>query len=127
MGLAECISSAAGRVRTHDNESEAEREEDEFADMGPLEFNSESFSQSDIIVLLDALRFIIECSKQHFNPNYRLRGLKITKLVGLYCFHLNFNMHMQYFKSLIFFFFFSNNDSSLCESPSDWCFCCVYM
>ncbi|PON64646.1 Armadillo-type fold containing protein [Parasponia andersonii] len=73
MGLAECIASAACRVRTHDNETEAEREEVTFAEMAQREFNLESIPQNDKIALLDALRFIIESSKQHFNPNYRLR------------------------------------------------------
>uniref|UniRef100_A0A803PMX3 tRNA (guanosine(18)-2'-O)-methyltransferase TARBP1 n=1 Tax=Cannabis sativa TaxID=3483 RepID=A0A803PMX3_CANSA len=71
MGLAECIAAVASRV-THDNESEAERD-DMFAEMAHLECNSESFLQNDKIVLLNALRFTIESSKQHFNPNYRLR------------------------------------------------------
>lgn len=68
MGLAECIASAAHRVATHDNDGKAERGQDVF--------NSESLLQNENIILLDALRFIIESSKQHFNPNYRLRGLK---------------------------------------------------
>lgn len=76
MGLAECIVSAASRVSTYDNESEAYRDEDAFAGKAQLEFNSENFPQNEKIVLLDALRFIIESSKQHFNPNYRLQGLK---------------------------------------------------
>ncbi|GMN30914.1 hypothetical protein TIFTF001_003022 [Ficus carica] len=65
MGLAECIASAAHRVTTHDNDGKAE--------VGQDAFNSESLLQNEKIILLDALRFIIESSKQHFNPNYRLR------------------------------------------------------
>ncbi|XP_062073868.1 uncharacterized protein LOC133778060 isoform X2 [Humulus lupulus] len=81
MGLAECIALAASRVRTHDNESEAERD-DMYADMTNLECNSECFLQNDKIVLLNALRFIIESSKQHFNPNYRLRVCEKVLEVG---------------------------------------------
>ena len=68
MGLAECIASAARQVTTHDNDGKSKGGQDAF--------NSESLLQNEKIILLDALRFIIESSKQHFNPNYRLRGLK---------------------------------------------------
>lgn len=68
MGLAECVASAAHQVMIPVNDNEAEGDQDPF--------DSESSPQNDKIVLLDALRFIIESSKQHFNPNYRLRGLK---------------------------------------------------
>lgn len=68
MGLAECIASAARRL-----DSEAEWGEDAF--LVKLEIASESFPQHDKTTLLDVLRFVIESSKQHFNPNYRFRGL----------------------------------------------------
>ncbi|KAL4602312.1 hypothetical protein ACB092_10G044100 [Castanea dentata] len=66
MGLAECIASAARRL-----DSEAEWGEDAF--LVKLEIASESFPQHDKTTLLDVLRFVIESSKQHFNPNYRFR------------------------------------------------------
>nr|POF01631.1 putative methyltransferase tarbp1 [Quercus suber] len=66
MGLAECIASAACRL-----DSEAEWGEDAF--LVKLEIALESFPQHDKMTLLDVLRFVIESSKQHFNPNYRFR------------------------------------------------------
>lgn len=75
MGLVECIASAASRARTDDTDLEAELGGDILPDMVQVEFDSESSPQNDKILLLDALRFIMESSKQHFNPNYRLRGL----------------------------------------------------
>jgi tRNA guanosine-2'-O-methyltransferase len=68
MGLAECIASVA-----RGNDSEVEWGEDAF--LVKLEIASESFPQHDKTSLLDVLRFVIESSKQHFNPNYRFRGL----------------------------------------------------
>lgn len=69
--LAECISSTACQVRADDNESEAQWSED--AIPGMIQVGNSP--RNDKVVLLDALRFVIESSKQHFNPNYRLRGL----------------------------------------------------
>ncbi|XP_040986583.1 uncharacterized protein LOC121234635 isoform X3 [Juglans microcarpa x Juglans regia] len=68
MGLAECIALAACR-----NDSEADWCEDAFLDMANVEISSENFLQHDKATLLDILRFIIESSRQHFNPNYRFR------------------------------------------------------
>ncbi|KAL6279881.1 hypothetical protein ACE6H2_016762 [Prunus campanulata] len=67
--LAECISSTACQVRADDNESEAQCSED--AIPGMIQVGNSP--RNDKVVLLDALRFVIESSKQHFNPNYRLR------------------------------------------------------
>ncbi|ONI06355.1 hypothetical protein PRUPE_5G055400 [Prunus persica] len=67
--LAECISSTACQVRADDNESEAQWSED--AIPGMIQVGNSP--RNDKVVLLDALRFVIESSKQHFNPNYRLR------------------------------------------------------
>ncbi|KAF5477643.1 hypothetical protein F2P56_004263 [Juglans regia] len=68
MGLAECIALAACR-----NDSEADWCEDAFLDMANVEISSENFLQHDKATLLDILRFVIESSRQHFNPNYRFR------------------------------------------------------
>ncbi|KAG7955620.1 hypothetical protein I3843_11G082000 [Carya illinoinensis] len=68
MGLAECIALAACR-----NDSEADWCEDAFLDMANVETSSENFLQHDKATLLDILRFVIESSRQHFNPNYRFR------------------------------------------------------
>lgn len=76
MGLAECIASAACGVKIHcENEVESSK-------CAPFDLmqvpsatpNSFHCSKAD---LLDVLRFIIESSKQHFNHNYRLRGLHL--------------------------------------------------
>lgn len=66
MSLAECIASAA-------NDCQTEWREDAGPNIVQEESASESVSHNDKTVLLDALRFVVECSKQHFNPNYRLR------------------------------------------------------
>ncbi|KAK0586912.1 hypothetical protein LWI29_014296 [Acer saccharum] len=72
MALAECIASAASGVGTH-NDSEAECSGDALAETVQMESCPENFTQTDKSDLLDVLRFVIESSKQHFNPNYRLR------------------------------------------------------
>jgi len=69
MGLAECIASAASgigilnRVRT-----------ESFNGTFPVEFVSEMENQTDKKELLDIFRYVVESSKQHFNPSYRLQG-----------------------------------------------------
>lgn len=72
MGLAEYIASAAFGVGRHN--SGAKCSEDAFPNEVQLESSQEKFSD-DKTALLDVLRFVIESSKQHFNSNYRLRGL----------------------------------------------------
>ncbi|KAL5551309.1 hypothetical protein UlMin_001485 [Ulmus minor] len=84
MGLAECIASAASRVRIHQNECESEWDEGALPETEKVEIDSESSPQKEKVFLLDALRFIIEISKQHFNPNYRLQVCeKVLQAVGL--------------------------------------------
>jgi len=58
MCLAECVAAAAAVGKNQ------VRGCDEATDNG----------YSDKAVLLDVFRFIIDTSKQHFNPNYRLKG-----------------------------------------------------
>ncbi|KAJ6342279.1 hypothetical protein OIU77_023429 [Salix suchowensis] len=70
MGLAECIASAARGVGGHD--SEEKWSEDAFPDEVLVKSSPENFSDSRTAIL-DVLRFVIESSKQHFNPNYRLQ------------------------------------------------------
>ena len=72
MGLAECIASAAHGVGRHD--SGAKWSEDAFPDEVQVESSPENFSDCRT-AFLDVLRFVIESSKQHFNPYYRLQGL----------------------------------------------------
>ncbi|KAB2622786.1 tRNA (guanosine(18)-2'-O)-methyltransferase-like [Pyrus ussuriensis x Pyrus communis] len=109
MCLAECISSAACQVRTDDNESEGLWLEDVIPGM----IQTES-APNDKVVLLDSLRFLIESSKQHFNPNYRLRGQSITDylhissftetklLKGLHEFPSRFTVHYSVDRSITF-------------------------
>ncbi|XP_058009472.1 uncharacterized protein LOC131168902 [Hevea brasiliensis] len=77
MALAECIASAARGVGTRDD-NKAEWSEDAFPHEVQLESSSKSFNDVDKTNLLDVLRFVIENSKQHFNPNYRLRVCEIV-------------------------------------------------
>ncbi|KAF5735116.1 hypothetical protein HS088_TW15G00616 [Tripterygium wilfordii] len=70
MALADCIASASCGISTFDD-SETEGREDVFPD----EFQDKPTHgySDDKTDLLGALRFLIQSSKQHFNPNYRLR------------------------------------------------------
>ncbi|KAI7987820.1 putative methyltransferase TARBP1 [Camellia lanceoleosa] len=78
MGLVECIASAACGVQIH-RKHEVESCKDGSFDMvqDDLQVHSvtASYFHNDKEDLLDVLRYIIESSKQHFNPNYRLRGI----------------------------------------------------
>lgn len=74
MGLAECLASAACGIGKHDN-GEVEGSEDAFPDEIKVESSPKKFSYNDKTALLDVLRSVIESSKQHFNPDYRLQGL----------------------------------------------------
>lgn len=79
ISLSECIASAA-LIVGFNNDSEGEC------------FDGSSLSaQRDLITnslgstmeLLDDLRFVVESSKQHFNPSYRLQGLWLFHMVRL--------------------------------------------
>lgn len=60
MSIAECVAAAAaGFPPPGRNE---------------VEHCDEDATYNDEATLLDEFRFIIESSKQHFNPNYRLKG-----------------------------------------------------
>ncbi|CAJ1943226.1 unnamed protein product [Sphenostylis stenocarpa] len=68
MGLANCIASAAsgiGIVNHFRTES--------FKGYFPVEYVSEMENQPDKKELLDIFRYVVESSKQHFNPSYRLQ------------------------------------------------------
>ncbi|XP_038975509.1 uncharacterized protein LOC103710780 [Phoenix dactylifera] len=72
MALASCIASAACHSYT-DNVNEVHHSVD-----GPLEVDQKKSAQEDLLPcspadILDVLGIIIERSKQHFNPNYRLK------------------------------------------------------
>ncbi|CAI9292192.1 unnamed protein product [Lactuca saligna] len=63
MSLAECVAAAADGVRRL-NKKEVDLE---------LEAADTDTSYNDKAALLDVFRFILDTSKQHFNPNYRLK------------------------------------------------------
>lgn len=76
MCLVECIASAACGVLKHNNH-EIEHFIDATTDQIIVESAPNSF-QIDRADLLDVLRFILECSKQHFNPKYRHQGTELV-------------------------------------------------
>ncbi|KAK4423009.1 putative methyltransferase TARBP1 [Sesamum alatum] len=69
MCLVECIASAACGV-LKDNNHEVEQLIDANTDLIVVESAPNSW-KNDRSDLLDVLRFVVECSKQHFNPKYR--------------------------------------------------------
>ncbi|GLT91144.1 hypothetical protein SLE2022_090460 [Rubroshorea leprosula] len=72
MGLAECIASAACGIRKDDT-YDADSYKDASLDKAPQESSPERSFLDNKIELLEVLRFIIQSSKQHFNPNYRVQ------------------------------------------------------
>lgn len=74
MGLAECIASAACGGQICDND-EVENCVSDMSEIVQVESALESYSYNNKEELLDVLRFVIESSRQHFNPNYRLKGI----------------------------------------------------
>ncbi|KAK7330831.1 hypothetical protein VNO77_25035 [Canavalia gladiata] len=68
MGLAECIASAASGTGIP-NYARTESFEGAF----PVEFISGVENETDKKELLDIFRYVVESSKQHFNPSYRLQ------------------------------------------------------
>lgn len=86
MGLAECIASASTGIgilihaRTEPFTS--------------MEFVTGMESQTDKKNLLDIFRYVVESSKQHFNPSYRLQGLYLV-----YLDYVIFNIHFDNVRS----------------------------
>ncbi|KAJ4957121.1 hypothetical protein NE237_013904 [Protea cynaroides] len=72
MAFAVCIASAAGAAETP-RLSEAQLYGGGSCKVAQAQSSQESLFCSNKAELLDILRLIIEDSKQHFNPNYRLR------------------------------------------------------
>ncbi|KAK4262528.1 hypothetical protein QN277_028078 [Acacia crassicarpa] len=68
MGLAECITLAANAIRTLPYSRK-----ESFRGTSLMEWASETANENDKTQLLNAFRYVIESSKQHFNPNYRLQ------------------------------------------------------
>ncbi|KAL9326764.1 hypothetical protein ACSQ67_007409 [Phaseolus vulgaris] len=68
MGLADCIASVASGIGiVHHVRTEL------FKGTFSVEFVSEMENQYDKKELLDIFRYVVESSKQHFNPSYRLQ------------------------------------------------------
>lgn len=68
MALASCIASAACCCDTHTASKECSATEQ-------VKSTEERCLPFDAAEFLDALGIVIERSKQHFNPNYRRRGM----------------------------------------------------
>lgn len=75
ISLSECIASAASAVG-FDNDGEGECFDSAQGDLITCSLESK-------MELLDDLRFVVESSKQHFNPSYRLQGLWLFQMVRL--------------------------------------------
>ncbi|XVE57547.1 hypothetical protein DITRI_Ditri04bG0099200 [Diplodiscus trichospermus] len=72
MGLAECIAASASGLCKY-NGNKAKSCEDGRLDKVQHEYALEDFPYDDGTELLDVFRYVLESSKQHFNPNYRFR------------------------------------------------------
>ncbi|KAK7386290.1 hypothetical protein VNO78_26419 [Psophocarpus tetragonolobus] len=68
LGLAECIASAASGIGMLNHVRE-----EPCKGTFPVEFVSEMENQTDKKELLDIFRYVVQSSKQHFNPIYRLQ------------------------------------------------------
>lgn len=73
MSLAECIASAAYGNQTCSSD-EVKKCVNDISGSNQTTDALEAQSYNDKEELLDVLRFVMESSKQHFNPNYRLKG-----------------------------------------------------
>lgn len=69
MGLAECIASTATGIGIL-----IHARTESYKGTVPMDFVSGIVNQTDKKELLDIFRFVVESSKQHFNPSYRLQG-----------------------------------------------------
>jgi len=69
MGLADCIASVASGIGILNHVST-----ESFKGTFSVEFVSEIENQYGKKELLDIFRYVVESSKQHFNPSYRLQG-----------------------------------------------------
>lgn len=75
MALAFCIASAAGTVIHDDGEVYDSMNDYTISGIKEAESSQENPLSSRAAELLDVLGVVVERSKQHFNPRYRLRGL----------------------------------------------------
>ncbi|MBA0773322.1 hypothetical protein Gotri_008606, partial [Gossypium trilobum] len=72
MGLAECIAASAFGAHKYSNNKVESCEFGTVDEVQP-EYSLENFLHDNRTELLDFLRYVLESSKQHFNPNYRFR------------------------------------------------------
>ncbi|MBA0744267.1 hypothetical protein Gogos_006902 [Gossypium gossypioides] len=72
MGLAECIAASAFGAHKYSNNKVESCEFGTVDEVQP-EYSLENFLHDNGTELLDFLRYVLESSKQHFNPNYRFR------------------------------------------------------
>lgn len=75
MCLVKCISSAACGDQKH---SISENDQENGVSAGVTEGRLAQESSIDKANLLDVLRFVIESSRQHFNPTYRHQGFTLV-------------------------------------------------
>lgn len=80
MALSECIASVARRIVVGDR-CKSECPENGSLDKFQVEHSEEDLPHSDGADILDVLKYVIESCKQHFNPNYRLQGLYLFKVI----------------------------------------------
>lgn len=73
MALSECIASVARRIG-NDCGMEVERHENPILREVPVTHAAHCALSSEQTDLLDALRYVADSCKQHFNPRYRLEG-----------------------------------------------------
>lgn len=74
MALASCIASTACHSYT-DNENGVHHSVDGSLEVHQIKSAQENLLPCSAADILDVLGIIVERSKQHFNPNYRLKGL----------------------------------------------------
>lgn len=80
--LVECIASAASGVLKPGNHDRGAMTDANHAIIGESRPN---LCQIDGGHLLDVWRFILECSKQHFNARYRRQGTKLVLSCSVTC------------------------------------------
>lgn len=80
MSLAECIASAAcGDQTCNSDEAELCVNDISKSKINQTRDALENQAYTDKEELLDVLRFVMESSRQHFNPSYRLKGILLLK------------------------------------------------
>lgn len=105
MGLAECIAACAFGARKYSNNKVESREFGTVDEVQP-EYSLENFLHDNGTELLDFLRYVLESSKQHFNPNYRFRGTYLLKNFNNVSYSYTYTMQpLKAFRILLTVFF----------------------